>query len=166
MSPDCKCAVAGSLCRVRRWKCPPNWSPSDWMQEMHAVCAAAAVEAQRAYEPSRGVPLHCFLRSRTLAAALTRYRQEWSFAVRCIDCDSGPEALPECSSTDPRPSETILCALSQLPDSDQKLIRRLYWEGTTEREIARECGVTQQAISKRKTAALHTLRITMGALGY
>ena len=49
-------------------------------------------------------------------------------------------------------------ALGQLPEADRRIIEPLYWGRTTETEIARSLGVSQQTVSNRKLAVLRTLR--------
>ena len=75
-----------------------------------------------------------------------------------------PWESPDTETHDPRASaspETIAStewALAQVPREDDWLIRRLFWEGRSEAEVARDLGITQQAVSKRRARALRRLR--------
>jgi hypothetical protein len=70
------------LKRICCWQRPPNWSAADWCHEItaHAICAVC--QAERDFDPSRGVPLGGFAYQRVLAQAFTRYRREWTYARR------------------------------------------------------------------------------------
>jgi len=70
------------LKRICCWQPPPNWSTRAWVQEItaHGICAVC--QAQRDFDPSRGVPLGGFAYQRVLAQAFTRYRREWTYARR------------------------------------------------------------------------------------
>lgn len=70
--------------RIRSWRVPPNWSPRDWFEEIEAVQAIAAWQASRAYDPSRGINYAAFVYQKVMACALTRYRQEWTYALRVV----------------------------------------------------------------------------------
>lgn len=49
---------------------------------MRAEAACAAWQAVCDYDPSLGVPFSAFARQRVLTITLTRYRQEWTYALR------------------------------------------------------------------------------------
>ena len=53
-------AVRSGLKRIRAWRVPPNWSRSDWFEELAAVATAAAWQAVYEFDPDRGVPLAGF----------------------------------------------------------------------------------------------------------
>ena len=48
--------VVSCLKRIFRWRVPPNWSISDWRNEMRAEAACAAWQAVCDYDPSLSVP--------------------------------------------------------------------------------------------------------------
>jgi len=52
--------VGSCLKRIFRWRVPPNWSISDWRNEMRAEAACAAWQAVCDYDPSLGVPFGAF----------------------------------------------------------------------------------------------------------
>jgi len=58
--------------------------------------------------------------------------------------------------------ETALQALSSLCPEDEALIRGIYLEGNTEREMAERLGITCGAVNKRKAKILHQLRELLG----
>jgi hypothetical protein len=159
MGPSSLPILDSSLRRIFRWRVPPNWSVSDWRNEMRAEAACAAWQAVCDYDPSRGVPFSAFGRQRVLTGTLTRYRQEWAYALRSAheydpkDSDSRllDSAIPTMFN-DPRP------ALARLTKSDLWLVEQLFLRGRTEATIATETGITQQAVNKRKSMILFRLR--------
>ena len=149
-----------SLRRIFRWRVPPNWSISDWRNEMRAEAACAAWQAVCDYDPSLGVPFNAFARQRVLTSTLTRYRREWTYALR-VPQGREPEdsdsrilnfAVPAVLDDWPRP------ALARLTKSDLWLVEQLFLRGRTEATIATETGITQQAVNKRKSMILLRLR--------
>jgi len=152
--------VRPCLRRIRMWQIPPHYSYHDWMDEMEAHCSAAALAAERHYAPEFGVPLSAFLHQRVMAAALSRYRQEWSYALRCV-ADVDADALP--ASLRDEFSEVVLrewldSGLKGLNARDRWMVKRLYDDLCTEAEVASELRVTQQAVSKQKGVILRHLR--------
>lgn len=53
-------------------------------------------------------------------------------------------------------------ALALLPEYDRQLLHALFWEGRSETDIAREQGVSVQAISARKRRLLRNLQEMLG----
>jgi hypothetical protein len=102
------------------------------MEEMTAHATLAGWEAMPFYDASRGVPLGAFLAQRVLASALTRYRREWRYAVRCV-----PEGVEAGSVRGPDPRLKLTCeideslthALALLPEFDQSILEQLFWQG-------------------------------------
>src|SRR5215510_2488959 len=101
MGDDPLSLIGSCLKRIFRWRVPPNWSISDWRNEMRAEAACAAWQAACDYDPSLGVPFTAFARSQVLTGTLTRYRQEWAYAFR-----SAQEHDPESSDSKLLPSTT------------------------------------------------------------
>jgi DNA-directed RNA polymerase specialized sigma24 family protein len=164
------------LKRVCSWRVPPNWSAVDWLDEMQALAEAAAFHAECEFDSLRGVPIEAFIYQRIVARAFTRYRQEWSYALRCL-----PEERATTGHFDEDNAEELPCpansyaysnelddpewlgnrlraALEYLPGSDRDLLMLLFWEGHTESEIAGHFGISQPAVNKRKRAVLHQLK--------
>jgi DNA-directed RNA polymerase specialized sigma24 family protein len=148
--------------RILSWRIPPNWSAPDWFDEVKAITAAACCRAELDYDGERGVPLSAFLYQRVLTCAWTRYRQEWSYALRFVQekgtgCDEATPAhpgLPErCASDD-----SLQCALLELPFADQWLVRQLFWNSLSQGKVAQKLKITQQAVSKRKRKIIRKLR--------
>ncbi len=78
-------------------------------------------------------------------------------AVQFMDQAPGPEELVIKRLEAERLHRTISC----LPDDDQYLIRQLYFEGRTERDLAKELQLSQKGINKRKNRILSILRELM-----
>ncbi len=58
--------------------------------------------------------------------------------------------------------EDMIRCFRQLDDTDRKLLTALYSDGRSERGLAKELGITHQAINKRQQKALAKLRCLMG----
>jgi DNA-directed RNA polymerase specialized sigma24 family protein len=144
--------------RIRSWRVPPRWSHHEWLVEARAQGALAAYEAIRAFEASRLVPLDAFLYRRVVESVWTRYRQECSFGRRCP-----PDTrLPELAATGAEPPdgellERLEAILRTLDEGELRLIRQIFWDGRSEDELARQLGVTRQAVNKRKQKLLRRL---------
>src|SRR4029453_9834983 len=94
---DADDAVRRAFARVRYWRIPPHWSTDDWLDEVRAILHSAAASAGSDYDPERGVPLRAHIYIRAVAAAWSRYRQEWSYYLHCAvesGKDREPRALP------------------------------------------------------------------------
>jgi DNA-directed RNA polymerase specialized sigma subunit len=148
------------LRRIFRWRVPPNWSVSDWRNELRADAACAAWQAVCDYDPSLGVPFSAYAHQRVLTSTLTRCRQEWAYALRLT-----PEYDPE--SSDSRQLDSAVSAaldacpkhaLARLSKSNLWLVEQLFVKDRTEADIATQIGTSQQAISKRKRAIVMQLR--------
>jgi DNA-directed RNA polymerase specialized sigma24 family protein len=158
--------------RICGWRVPPNWSVTDWREEIRAHGLAAAYQASHDFDASRGVPLDAFVYERVIARAYSRYRQEWAYGLRCISETDGvvPDGwnmcLPgECCvqypklSIEPDPAyQGLRDTLGLLSESNRHLIMQLFWEGQTETNIAGALGISHQAVSKRKRAVIQKLR--------
>jgi RNA polymerase sigma factor (sigma-70 family) len=154
------------LGRICSWHVPPNWGAEDWFQEICAVAASAAFEAESRFDPTYDVALDAYVHSRVFSRALARYRQEWAFATRCI-CDDVEQQdentqrrneafLPRVLEGNPA-CDALLDAMTDLPIQSRWLIQELFWADRKEAEIGRELGITQQAVAKRKRAAMQWL---------
>lgn len=145
---------------IHRWPVPPNWSTRDWREEMEAEISAAAWEAERDFDPTRGVPLEVFVRYRVWSRARSRYRREWSYARRLgpdvADGDREGASAGCFDSVDA--SESLGSCVDRLCEPQRRLIRGLYWEDRTEIELAGMFSLSQSTISKRKRRALDKLR--------
>ena len=164
--------------RVRTWRLPPNWSATDWFEEVKEVLIVATVEAEADFDSTRGIPFGAFLYQRAMARALTRYRQEWNYGTRfhseCAGCCNRDEEEPDalecrsarsgrtvrevpCGSEPDMPLEELAEALADLTEPSRRLIDLLFWHDRTESEAAREFGISQPAICKRLHTVLRSL---------
>jgi DNA-directed RNA polymerase specialized sigma24 family protein len=151
--------LEGCLRQIGSWRIPPNWSRQDWMDEMRTDAAEVLWKASQDYDPTRGVPLEAFERLRVLAGARTRYRQEWQYALHCgCPIDAVQEDCLLCESCPTAATcEPLGEALRQIPEADRRLIEQLFLGESTEATVACQLGISQQAVSKRKHAALKQL---------
>lgn len=148
--------VARCVRRASRWRMPPNWSRGDWRVEAESLAALAAIEAEQAFDARVGVPRDAFVYRRILSALIARFRSEWSHAR--VSAGAGRHAANRRSQENPEERSALLEALGLLPDGESWLLRRLYGDQATESALAHEMGITQQAVSKRKRAAIARLR--------
>jgi RNA polymerase sigma factor (sigma-70 family) len=127
---------------------------------MRAQGASAVWQAVCDYDPTRGVPFSAYARQRVLASVLTRYRQEWAYAFRCVlkppDDERPRKAHRQLVLSPVR--ESLREALTQLSSLELWLLAQVFWEERTEADIAQQVGISQQAVSKRKSAILRELR--------
>jgi RNA polymerase sigma factor (sigma-70 family) len=148
---------------IQRWRIPPHWNRVDWLEEMDAEGAIAALRARDNYDPSTAVPFRIYAVRRVLGQAITRYRKEWSYARFCGD--PAIDAFDDKSTLDAESTgsaEEVRQALSNLRDTDRHLLERLFWNEETEAEVAQSLGITQQAVSKRKLVLLRALKRKLG----
>lgn len=55
-------------------------------------------------------------------------------------------------------TDKLTCCLSLLSEDEQELIRKLFYEGLTEREYAAEKGIYHNAVHKKKSCILEKLK--------
>lgn len=156
--------------RAKRWRTPPHWASDEWQEELLATAWAALWEGV-----SEGIREEAALRRFIMAALMRRYRDEWNYGVRWVapNGDSGNEdgedpmdeaEFLEVEGAAEDESEAVWVAviirraLAQLPEQDRYLIERRFWDGATERELARELGISQPAVHKRLSRILERLR--------
>ena len=163
-----------SLEQVKRWRCPPHWQPDDWREEMIAVAWAALWEGLNSGIRSEGK-----LRQFIVTALMRRYREEWNYGTRWVQKpnqqeneDNGEdrtgwdlwdwvEAEFDIEGDEEEINflrMVIRQALAQLSEEDRYLIERKFWDGATEREIARELGIKQPSVNRRIKKVLTKLR--------
>jgi RNA polymerase sigma factor (sigma-70 family) len=160
-------AVRDSAGRIRSWGAPPNWSAREWFNEEEAVATAAAWHGAGQFDASIGKPFADFLRGRILAAALTRFRQEWRFAIRFLPLEtvSSPrQANGDAESRETASYEELHLALECMLPEDVRLLSEHFWAGYTEAELATRLGLSQPAVSEHLKRALHDLRQRLGTV--
>jgi RNA polymerase sigma factor (sigma-70 family) len=127
---------------------------------MRAEAIAAAWEAERDFDPTRGVPIAAFVYGRVLARAWTRYRREWAYARRCgvqpvfNDCEDMRSDRLSAGEA----SESLQRGLDRLPEHQRRLIQSLFWDEKTQIDVARMYSLRQPTISKRRRRILEQLR--------
>ena len=128
---------------------------------MQAQVLAAACQAREDFDNSRGVPVGAFIYQRATARALTRYRQEWRYALRMGKRDTPLERAPEPEGdvgvVESR-YERLERALTQLVEADRWLVQRLFWRDSAQSAVAAELEISQSMVSKRRKGVLQKLR--------
>jgi DNA-directed RNA polymerase specialized sigma24 family protein len=104
------------------------------------------------------VPLDAFLYRRVVDAVWTRYRQEWAYGRRAVPhavvaADALARSLP-----DPDLLEQMTHALDRLSEPERRLVRQLFWYGSSPDELAGVMGVSREVLMKRKVRVLRKLR--------
>lgn len=154
--------VRRAFARVSSWRTPPHWSRRDWLDEAQAIIQSAAACAVFAYDVERNVPLRAHIYVRAVAAAWTRYRQEWSYYLHQSGKDVEPIATPFERNHAHETIEYFLGhALNHLSVEDQLLIEQLFWSRTREDRLAAMLNVSQQEVSRRKVRVLRLLRLAL-----
>jgi RNA polymerase sigma factor (sigma-70 family) len=103
-----------------------------------------------------------------MTCALTRFRQEWAYTVRHVSQtgdqtgDGEHGGSIEDSLARPSGSELLWLALMHIPEGDRQLLEQIFWDRCTEADIAKEMGISHQAVSKRNQLALKRLRALLG----
>ena len=149
--------------RIRTWRRAPAVVLSRLVRRGPRPGEATACGAVRDFDPHRLVPLDAFLYSRVVDAVWTRYRQECGYGRRTRPGEAIPDRpAPERPGPDADTLARLEAALGSLAELDRGLIRQLFWDGRCEDDLAREWGVSQQAVSKRKQKILQELRRQVG----
>jgi DNA-directed RNA polymerase specialized sigma24 family protein len=163
-------AVQSGLKRTRSWRVPPNWSRTDWLEELAAVATAAAWQAVCEFDPELGVPLACFGYCRLISRCLSRYRKEWRYALHLVASDyceketttfkqPGLAASSAANGNGAHHSnDDLRGAVRALPAEQRRLIEQLFWEERTETELAHTLRTNQSTINPRKKVILNSLR--------
>lgn len=159
---DVTAGLKRASARIRFWRTPPNWSLVDWRDEIQATAFCAAWQAARDFDPAYEVPPAEFVNCRVKSCALTRYRQEWRFALRTTSSDAEEIEKFADSGANRTASqkffEPLDHALAKISVTERWLLNQIFWLQRTETDIAAELRVSQPAVNKRKRAALVRLR--------
>lgn len=165
-------AVQAGLRRIQSWRVPPNWSRTDWIEELAAVATAAIWQAVCEFDLKRGVPFSGFAYCRMMSRCLACYRKEWRYALH-IDAKDSCKEQPTPSNTcgfvassaakinGSRYSENLRGAVAALPAEQRRLLEQLFWEERTEVEVANRMSINQSTINRRKQAILKSLRMKL-----
>ena len=164
--PDWSRVWAACVRRTHAWRVPPRWSPRDWWEEIDAEGLASACHAMQIFDPQRGPSLASFIYHQILASALSRYRQEWNYAIRYGLSPSSEDHLVGLDDVENRfaadqEEKKLKRLMTDLPEGERRLIESLFWDGRTETEVAGGLGISQQAVCKRKHKILNKLRNTL-----
>jgi RNA polymerase sigma factor (sigma-70 family) len=163
-------AVQSGLKRTRSWRVPPNWSPSDWFEELTAVGTAAAWQAVCEFDSELGVPLAAFGYCRIIGRCLARYRKEWRYALHLVASESGekettafqhPRLIASSAANGNGAhysNDELRGAIGALPPEQRRLIEQLFCEERTETEVANTMRINQSTINRRKQTILKGLR--------
>ena len=155
-------AVRWAFARASSWRTPPHWSRCDWLDELQAIIQHGAACASLNYDPGRGVPLAAHIYLRAVGAARTRYRQEWSYYLHCInELPSSVEPIAtsfDQASNQKELNQLLGKALNRLSVEDQWLIHQLFWDKADQCRVATRLQITQQCVSRRKARILRQLR--------
>src|SRR5258708_7092116 len=158
--------------RIRSWRVPPNCAPFQWFEEVLQVASIAAWQAAVEYNPWCDGSFSHFVEQRVIARALNYYRREWNYSLRfapddlqsesdASDSQTGKVAVVEAQAGAGNAAtilEELRDAISSLSADQREIIEELFWNGFTEVEIGQMLGLTQRTVSRRKRAAIQSLR--------
>jgi hypothetical protein len=143
--------------------CPAGRIMNGWKKPAPRV---RSPRASRSTRSTPAVPLGAFLYRRVVESVWTRHRQECSFGCRCQPGASLPDlAAPGAECPDGELLERLEAILQTLDKGKLRLIRQIFWDGRSEDDLARELGLTRQAVNKRKQKLLRRLGIRPDARG-
>ncbi len=166
-----------ALEQARQWRCPPHWHSDDWREELLAVAWAALWEGV-----NNGIRSDAELHRFVVAALMRRYREEWNYGTRWVQTppqqqegengegetgwDLWDWVSSEAEEEDDRQeidwsAMVIRQALAQLSEEERYLIERRFWDGATERELAKELGISQPAVHKRLKQIVERLKVML-----
>ncbi|MCS7265113.1 MAG: sigma-70 family RNA polymerase sigma factor [Armatimonadetes bacterium] len=153
-----------SFCR--RHLTPKNFTLSEWREELIQTGWVAAVEAMEIFDEGYQVPLELFVRQRIWNALKALWRAEQERNSKALSL----EELSACEDLDwqewiaePEREQAIdrflvREALQKLPERERWVIERLFWDGETLDEVAKELGVSIVWVHKLKEKAIRRLR--------
>jgi DNA-directed RNA polymerase specialized sigma24 family protein len=166
--------VRSCVARASHWKLPPNWCNCDWSEEVHAMALGIAWRASCQYDAGRGTRFEAFVQSCVRSKLLARYRRESNYGRRGVSLYFEDRTKPDGllldlefesgeteggSTCEGNPAwEALHDAVESLPAPDRRLVVAIFFEGSTEAELARERHLGQPAISKHKQSILSRLR--------
>ncbi len=99
-----------------------------------------------------------------------KHQKQGVVSFHDLDTDemNGEDAIPDLTTPSVEEivegklmAEQLHRCLAILPESEQKLLHALYFEGQSERKYAESIGITQKAVNKRRHKALAQLKILM-----
>jgi RNA polymerase sigma factor (sigma-70 family) len=154
--------------RIRSWRVPPRWSPADWFEEIEQIEAIAAWQAECDYDRFGGIAFAAFVYQRVMARSLTRYRQEWNYALHCVsetECEGdedGCEHLQAFGRVPAHSENQAAClalrdALAALSEPHRQVIHLLFWGDSSEVGVAQLLNINQSTVNRRKAVALREL---------
>lgn len=156
-----------SFCR--RHLTPKNFTLSEWREELIQTGWVAAVEAMKIFDEGYQVPLELFVRQRIWNALKALWRAEQERNSKALSL----EELSACEDLDwqewiaePEREQAIdrflvREALQKLPERERWVIERLFGDGETLDEVAKELGVSIVWVHKLKEKAIRRLRETL-----
>lgn len=110
-----------------------------------------------------------------ILCALKRFwRSEWAYAARCVSLEPPPSSDEEEQSDTWgfAPTEwdkgaelqrmAVREAVGRLPAEERFIVVRLFWEEARAEEVAKELGISRQAVHKRLQRILRKLREQLG----
>ena len=152
-------------------------------EEITYITLAERIESDPSYKSKRFVPLHGMLlevqekdyKEFYKAIRRQKYLHEESVRVdevsyNALDTDemSGEEAvvdpspLPDTVAVDRLMRETLRYCMDRLDMKSRVLLQAVYFDGKSERTLARKLGITQPTVHYRITQALAKLKELMG----
>ncbi|MCW5935001.1 MAG: sigma-70 family RNA polymerase sigma factor [Fimbriimonadia bacterium] len=162
-------AVIEKALRIaRRWRVPTHWERDDWCSEMRSIASLVVCEENGGrLSKTHDEFTDDWLFRKVLTALWSYHRKESKNSFRYL-FESERFSDYETSSLSSEQLERILSLLefhsdfdalySELDAKDQELIRLYFFDELTEKEVSEKLGVSQPAVSQRKTKLIHFFR--------
>jgi RNA polymerase sigma factor (sigma-70 family) len=139
------------------------------VEELIGIGRLEAVEAEAAFDPSRGVSFEAYVRPAVRGAMLDALRGQPSETSLDEPASAGPRAGPARMSRTPEDLfarraarchafEALAEASAELPPEEQAILQRFYGEGEPLTEIATSLGVSHPTAKRWHRRALRWLR--------
>ena len=146
----------------------------DHHDDLVQVVHLALLRAADRFDPERGIPFDAYAWA-TGRGAVRRYFRDLSWPVRVprsvegvtartlrhvASVEDAPWTVPAVPDSTGQVEARVMVSdlLSRLPDREQHIVKRTYFDGATQVEIAVEVGVSQMQVSRLLSQCLRVLR--------
>ena len=135
-------------------------------EDAEAEAMLSLVEAIRSYDPGRGVPFAGYARRKVTGDVRTFFRRErirWEQSVVPFDGEDGEsywDSVPDERNgiLDYEDAELVRAALACLSREEHGFLLRAMDPADSQAALARELGITRQAVAKRKKCLIEKIR--------
>ena len=135
-------------------------------EDAESEARISLLRALKEFDPSLGIPFAGYAKRRVFGDVRTFFRRErskWQREVVPFETEDGDSFWENLSGTwEPAAEvdfrETLEKCMEELTEREREVVRCLSFEGMSLTDIARQLGVSPQAVAKRKRKALAKLK--------